>query len=79
MFIAFKVHNFALETGDLSTLSQVDVNVLALCRTMIAQKKKTHLLNKHPKKVKEYTPSKVDKKSDRQSGWGDWVTPSNIN
>jgi len=31
----FLVHNFALLTGDLSTLSEVDMNVIALCHTMI--------------------------------------------
>ena len=69
-------------TGDLSTLSEVDMNVLALCHTMIQQRQKTGMLHKSPSKVNEFQKKEdkkvnpSEKKSD--SGWGDWINPTNI-
>ena len=48
------VKKFAVETGDFSSLSAVDLDFIALAHTLIEQNGKTHLLNKKPRDPVNY-------------------------
>ena len=57
-FFNFLVRDFAFKTGDLSSLSNVDLEVVALCYTLIKEQGNIKLLKKAPHTVDEYNPKK---------------------
>jgi len=55
-----QVKNFAKDTGDFTSLSEVDMQVIALGVKLARQKNEQDLIKKQPKPLSEFRPENFD-------------------
>ena len=54
------VKNFAKDTGDFTSLSEVDMQVIALGVSMARRKKEQHLVKTEPQPLTEFRPANFE-------------------